>query len=516
MPLPGADVSSRRWYGSLLLAAGVIAGLSMLPVAHDLAHLPPITGRRWASAAQRASVGRRAVRDLAIWWGLFLVVAAVLTRAPRRAAVACALALGVAVPVAALAHRAPLSNDLYRYSWDARVQAHGVDPYRYAPADPALQRLRTRWLWPDAAGCRELNRPPGCWRINRVVQRTIYPPVAEGWFTVVGAVLPNRAEDLGWELAGLAVSLAVSLALLVGLRRAGNDSRWVVWWCCCPLVPVEAVQNAHVDTVAALAIVVAVVLARARRVLWASAAAAAGVLVKLYPLLLLPALVRRRPVLGGAVAGSLVGLAYLPHVVAVGPHVLGYLPGYLREEGYTSGTRFLLLDRLGIPPVAAAGVAAAVLVAVGMLAWRRDADVAQSAGTVLAAAFVLTTPVQPWYGLTLVALAVLAGRPVWIAVAAAGYPVYLSIFIGAHASSWGSASFGVAAAACTVAALLRARPGAMSLRGASVTRGGAGFSTPQCDEPAVGVRPGVTDFDPADGGCELAGRVDTNTHPGDR
>ena len=35
-----------------------------------------------------------------------------------------------------------LSTDIYRYVWDGRVQAAGVNPYRYLPADPALASLR--------------------------------------------------------------------------------------------------------------------------------------------------------------------------------------------------------------------------------------------------------------------------------------------------------------------------------------------------------------------------------------
>ena len=32
----------------------------------------------------------------------------------------------------------PLSTDIYRYVWDGRVQAAGINPYRYRPADSHL------------------------------------------------------------------------------------------------------------------------------------------------------------------------------------------------------------------------------------------------------------------------------------------------------------------------------------------------------------------------------------------
>jgi len=35
-----------------------------------------------------------------------------------------------------------LSDDIYRYIWDGRVQAVGINPYRYIPANEALNNLR--------------------------------------------------------------------------------------------------------------------------------------------------------------------------------------------------------------------------------------------------------------------------------------------------------------------------------------------------------------------------------------
>ena len=35
-----------------------------------------------------------------------------------------------------------LSDDIFRYIWDGRVQLAGINPYLYAPDDPALYHLR--------------------------------------------------------------------------------------------------------------------------------------------------------------------------------------------------------------------------------------------------------------------------------------------------------------------------------------------------------------------------------------
>ena len=66
-----------------------------------------------------------------------------------------------------------------------------------------------------------------------------------------------------------------------------------------------------------------------------------------------------RPGAGGAAAAAVVVAGYLPHVLAVGVKVLGYLPGYLREENYDSGGRYLLASLLHLPVVPAAAVAGA-------------------------------------------------------------------------------------------------------------------------------------------------------------
>jgi hypothetical protein len=41
----------------------------------------------------------------------------------------------------------------------------------------------------------------------------------------------------------------------------------------------------------------------------------------------------------------------------------------------------------------------------------------------------VATPVQPWYSVALLAVATLAGQPVWAVVAAAGYPYYWAVVL---------------------------------------------------------------------------------------
>src|SRR5439155_8361622 len=109
--------------------------------------------------------------------------------------------------------------DLFRYSWDGRVQAAGIDPYAQPPSSPALARLREPWLWPDARGCAELNRRPACTRLNRPDQRTIYPPLAEAWFAGIYRMTGIGAHHKTWQVAGLLTEAGVLGLLPAALRR---------------------------------------------------------------------------------------------------------------------------------------------------------------------------------------------------------------------------------------------------------------------------------------------------------
>src|SRR5690348_12224079 len=100
-----------------------------------------------------------------------LAAARVAERAPLKQALLAIIAIAVVSRGFLLAHEPLLSTDIYRYIWDGKVQAAGINPYRYVPADEALKALRDSAIFPN---------------INRADYAvTIYPPVAQMFFFVV-------------------------------------------------------------------------------------------------------------------------------------------------------------------------------------------------------------------------------------------------------------------------------------------------------------------------------------------
>ena len=445
-------------------------------IASALAGLVAIVAVQWhVERLGGVGPGRYRLLTLILVWQALAMAVATLLRwiRPRRVAAGLILASLVALPAASLTRGSQISDDLYRYAWDGRLQAAGVDPYRDAPDAPQLANFRDDWLWPDTATCARLHKAPitndprhACTRINRPAVRTIYPPAAEGYFLLTHW-LPGPARDHKLQLDAAVLSAALTGLLAFGLRRTGRDPLTVAFYSFSPLAGLDIAADAHVDVLAALFGVAAILLAtlKPRAVVRTGVALGLAIAVKLYPALLLPALLRRGGGRRGALrliaaAAGVVVVGYLPHAFAVGGHVLGYLPGYLHEENYDSGSRFLLLGLLGLgdslTKALAALLVAAALVVVAVRSLRGHGSPASGALVVLAVAFLVVTPSQPWYALLLVCLSVLSGRLEWIAVAVAAYPLYVVALIHGNSLLAGRLSFAIAGTSALIVTLIRA------------------------------------------------------------
>ena len=369
-------------------------------------------------------------------WLAFIAAAWLLRKVPRRAAVVLILLGGIAIQAVAVSAPPKNSNDLYRYMWDGRVQAAGVDPYQYVPTATQLTGLRNEFLfYPKAEYCvspsyvsshpaAELTA--GCTRINRPTVPTIYPPVAEAYF--LGVYYLHPADDSSTPIQAVTALAAVLTTglLLFGLKRLGRDVRMAALWSWCPTVALEAGNSAHVDVIAvgitAAAILLLATARTTRRTILGGILLGLAIATKMTPALTLPALLRRRWVTVALAAGGAFAVVYLPHVLRVGGKVIGFLPGYLQQENYTTGTRYGIIGLFITGPLAS--VVAVLILAAVALAVLQFADPDrpwQGALMMTAAALAVTTPHYQWYSLLLVMLVALDGRPEWLAFAAGAY-----------------------------------------------------------------------------------------------
>ena len=391
-----------------------------------------------------------------------LVLAARRLSAPPVPSVAAILTVAALLRLLALPLAPSLSGDVHRYLWDGRVLLAGGNPYRLAPADPALAPLR------EAAG------EAGWRRIEHPEVATVYPPLALGLFALAAAA---PAPLAAWKVLLAVADLAGCAALLALARRLGLPPGRTVWYAWNPLVVVETAGMGHVDALGVAAAVAAVLLvvrargalggsAGARWALAAGAAAAAGALAKLAPLLALPLWARQsgRPLVLLGAAGLLVAAGLVPVVAGAGgvpPGLVTYgvsweLNGPLYEPAWRlldavgadfrvkalfdrveeQTGRWDLMDRF-YPYVyprllAKAGLALllAAALARSVLSRRSLADPVAGAGRLFAAALLASATVYPWYLLWVLPWAALARQRAWLLAAAVAPLAYLAAPVG--------------------------------------------------------------------------------------
>lgn len=391
----------------------------------------------------RAGLGTAKIQPIelvGLAWIAFGCAAWLARKAAVKLVTGLILGAGIILQVAALAGPPQNSSDLYRYIWDGRVQTAGIDPYLYAPGDAGVARLRNDFLWSldkrpghvdcvpttEGAGDPRDNLVAGCTNLNRPTKPTVYPPVAEAYFTAIHLAAPGDDSTTPTQVAAGGFAVLTTVLLLCGLRRQGRDPRLAALWAWCPTVALEAGQNGHVDVVgvaltAAALLLLANAQARKRKIL-GGVLLGLAIATKVTPALALPGVVRRgwREICAAAV--GTVAIVYLPHVIAVRSKIIGFFPGYLHQEGYSTGTGFSVIG-LFVQGKAATVVALVILGCVA-LAIIRFADPGQPwRGGVLmtSAALAVCTPHFQWYSILLVMLVALDGRPEWLAIAAGGY-----------------------------------------------------------------------------------------------
>jgi len=373
---------TRQWLSWLALTALMASVLALSLAAQDRTHLDLVMGL----------VAAGSLCALTLWW---------LDTQSTRAVLFYAVLVRLV-----LFHLPPsLSDDAYRYVWDGQVQSHGINPYRFAPQDPALAFLQEEPIF-------ELLNSPAFY--------SVYPPVSQLIFHA-GAQLTGSD---GWA-AHYAIKLILILAELLAVFLLGRmvTARYLILYALNPLVLLETAGQAHTESMLILLLVLAVLFHRRGQGGLTSIALGAAGWVKLFPFFFLPLLWRRYK--WGGVWPGLVGAGVLalpfaaPYVIA---NAGASLDLYARYFEFNAGLYYtvkefmrLLTDedwskQLGplLRNLFLAGLP--LLYALDYkFKWTLPRAMLILTGSYL----VLTTTVHPWYLLSVIFLAALIQRPAW-------------------------------------------------------------------------------------------------------
>ena len=333
----------------------------------------------------------------------------------RRGLLAWTLMVAMALRVIFLFTPPVLSDDIYRYVWDGRVQKEGLNPYAYAPEASRLEHLRD----------------PIYESINNKDLPTIYPPMMQ----LVLWVSTMFSETVFGMKATLVLIDAVLIGILVVLLNAAHLSpmRALIYaWS--PLAIVEIAGSGHND-VLMMALLMAghAAILRKKDTLSMCLATLSGH-AKLMAFALLPFFARFTKPLAWLAVPLTSLLLILPYR-EVTPQSFDGLFAYGQRWRANDSLFHFLYAMTGSLDFAKLIVTAVVAALIGWLLYRRVPPLRASYLTV-GAILLLSPTVHPWYILWLVPYLCFFPSPAWLALTATVALSYHAPFLAPAGEPW--------------------------------------------------------------------------------
>ncbi len=332
-------------------------------------------------------------------------------------------------------------DDFYRYLWDGKVVASGLNPYRFAPHAVHEKKALNEELMEELALYAQLAEEDPhiafiLSRVNHATIPTIYPPFTQAVFGLTAWIAPGSLSAL--RIVFLGFDLGICGLVVVLLRYLSLNPLFVLIYAWSPLVIKETANSTHYDVVPTFCLVLGLLLMVKGRALLAQISLATAVLGKLYPILMLPLFFVRvwkkqgaRPALGGLGAGA-------------GVILLGYVPFWDTDSLWTGTRTFaeqwqtnsfifpwivLLVGERWIANAIVGGLLGGAILAV--IRWGELSDDTQFVwgnSIVLGVLFVLSPVGNPWYFLWLVPLLCLFPLRSWLLLSGLLGLYYLSFY----------------------------------------------------------------------------------------
>ncbi len=312
-----------------------------------------------------------------------------------------------------------LSDDLFRYRWDGKMQVAGYNPYLLAPADPSLKHLRDQTYQ----------------AVNGKNYVAVYGPLSESlfrwWYPVAAAPSSIYLSVLLMKVPMLAFDLGTALLLvrLLGLLGLPALRVLVYWWS--PITVIEFAASGHNDSVAVFFLVLALVGWAGGEKSWSLVALALSTLSKLFAAFLWPVALARwmerhrwRDLLWPVLCAVLVYWPFRAGLFNVVPGVSVYAGSWRNNDSLFGVFYAISGTQLG----ASAAYGAAVAAVAGFLAGR-GAPPLRAAFLILGTVLACASNVFPWYLSWLLPLLAIFPNPAWLLLSALVFLSY-NVLIG--------------------------------------------------------------------------------------
>ncbi|MGH9775716.1 MAG: hypothetical protein ACRD50_12300 [Candidatus Acidiferrales bacterium] len=332
---------------------------------------------------------------------LYLLLLLFLSRSADSRAAFWLILLGAVLFRATLFPLTPsLSEDMFRYRWEGRIQNYGWNPYAQRPDDPRLAYLRI----------------PSESRFPGHDIPAIYPPLLELIFRADAWLFKS---PVAFKFPFVAADLAVVLMLAWYLRRTGGRNFQLAIYAWSPLAVVEFSGSGHADALAIAGLVAALVIIRSRHLVSTFALASAS-LMKSFPILLFPLWFRLqgwprslRSWPGAALAALFAFVCFWPYRSAL-PLLPSTMSYYASRWQNNNASLWRLLEKFSGSPQLADGLGVGVAVGIALWAAARKLDPARAAYLIIGAVLLLSPNGYSWYFTWILPLLCFFPNPAWL------------------------------------------------------------------------------------------------------
>ncbi|PIU13374.1 MAG: hypothetical protein COT21_02155 [Hadesarchaea archaeon CG08_land_8_20_14_0_20_51_8] len=222
-----------------------------------------------------------------------------------------------------------LSDDIYRYVWEGKVQAAGINPYTTYPASQELRFLRDKSIYPHLSS-KESYAP--------------YQPVAQIFFLFIYLLKADSVFFLKFILILFDMgSIVLIIFILKELKIDLNRALIYAW---SPLVVFEIGHGGHVDALIVFLLLAAVLARLKSKPILTGVMLGLAIPIKLYPIIMVPAFLRKRDFKMPVFLAATIGLIYLPYMKA-GWQIFRFVFRFQEGPHFNAGLRYFLFRVLG-------------------------------------------------------------------------------------------------------------------------------------------------------------------------
>lgn len=328
-----------------------------------------------------------------------------------------------------------LSDDYFRFVWDGRLSAHGINPFVVLPSafidsNQAISAGLSRELFSS------LNSPD---------YYTIYPPVLQFVFWLSALLFPSNilGSVIVMRLFIIAAETGSIFLILTILKKLELPSKNTLLYALNPLVILELSGNNHFEAFMVFFILLSVYLLLKKQIRFSAIIFSLAVCSKLLPLIFLPLLPKQIGIKKSLKFYLICGITTVLLFIPVLDHqfignIFSSINLYFQKFEFNASIFYLVrwagFQTLGYDVIGIAGI---VLSAIAMLAILSISFFRNEKNSFFMAMlycitiyFVFATIVHPWYITTLVALSVFTSLRyplIWSGLIVLTYFTYRSI-----------------------------------------------------------------------------------------